>query len=108
MGNTAQESASQLVEAGATAIGTNCGDLDPAETAKIIAMLRNATDVPLIAQPNAGKPRLVGTKTIFDITTEGFVDGILNCIDAGASIVGGCCGTSPALIQAVAERLKKV
>lgn len=102
MGNTACESAVSLVEAGAAAVGANCGDLDPHETSLIIGMMRDCVSVPLVAQPNAGKPRLVGNRTVFDMTPEDFANGIAECISAGATIIGGCCGTTPEHIRCVA------
>ena len=103
MGNSAAESARLLVEAGATAVGVNCGDIDPHEASLIIRMMKDSVGVPLIAQPNAGKPCLVGDKTVFDMTPKDFARGIAECISAGATLVGGCCGTSPEHIRCVAE-----
>ncbi|MFC1838989.1 homocysteine S-methyltransferase family protein [Thermodesulfobacteriota bacterium] len=105
MGNRAGESAVSLVETGAAAVGANCGNLDPHETSLIISMMRECVDVPLVAQPNAGKPRLVNNQTIFDMTEEDFANGIAECIKAGATIVGGCCGTTPKHIQQVADKI---
>jgi len=105
MGDTAAQCAKQLADAGADAIGANCGDLDPLQMAGVIALLRAATDLPLAAQPNAGRPRLVGDKTVFDMEPEPFAEGIAECIWAGATIVGGCCGTTPAHISAVGRGL---
>lgn len=105
MGNSAEECAKQLTEAGADAIGANCGDLDPSQMAAVVSRLRLATKLPILAQPNAGKPRLVGGATRFDMAPEPFAAGIARCLQAGASIVGGCCGTSPAHIRAVARIL---
>jgi 5-methyltetrahydrofolate--homocysteine methyltransferase len=106
MGNTAGESAVSLVEAGATAVGANCGDLDPHGISLVIGMMRNCVEVPLIAQPNAGKPRLVDNRTVFDMTPQDFADGITECIAAGATLVGGCCGTTPEHISRVADILR--
>lgn len=108
MGNRAGESAASIVEAGAAAVGANCGHLDPHETSLIIGIMRDCVDVPLIAQPNAGKPRLAGNKTIFDMTAEDFSDGIIECIKAGATTVGGCCGTTPEHITCVSDKIKNL
>ena len=105
MGDTAEQFARQLTDTGADAIGANCGDLDPVQTADIVALLRAETDRPLAAQPNAGKPRLVGDRTIFDMEPEPFADGVATCIRAGARLVGGCCGTTPEHIRAVRRRI---
>jgi 5-methyltetrahydrofolate--homocysteine methyltransferase len=72
---------------------------------EVVALLRAATDLPLATQPNAGRPQLIGDKTVFDMEPEPFAEGIAECIRAGARIVGGCCGTTPAHIEAVRRRL---
>ena len=107
MGNSAKEVALALAEAGAAAIGANCGDLDPHETAVIVGIMREWVDIPLIAQPNAGKPQLIDGKTVYDMSPQDFAEGITECITAGATIIGGCCGTSPEHIRLVAEMLAK-
>jgi 5-methyltetrahydrofolate--homocysteine methyltransferase len=106
MGNTAVASAAALVEEGAMAVGANCGDLDPHETALIIGMMHEAVEVPLIAQPNAGRPRLAGDRTVFDMTAEAFADGMVECIAAGATLVGGCCGTTPEHIRRLSDTIR--
>jgi 5-methyltetrahydrofolate--homocysteine methyltransferase len=105
MGNTADECAKKLTEAGADCVGANCGDLDPEQMAVVVGLLKDATSVPVLAQPNAGKPKLIEDKTVFDMDADTFAKGISKCIDAGANIVGGCCGTSPEHIKAVADLL---
>ena len=108
MGDTAGQCAGQLTDAGADAVGANCGDLDPVQMAQVVAALRAATDLPIAAQPNAGRPRLVGDRTIFDMEPEPFADGIVECVRAGARLLGGCCGTTPDHIRAVRQRLEKL
>ncbi len=107
MGDSAQQCAQSLTDYGADAIGANCGSLSPQQTAQVIAELRKTTSRPLVAKPNAGIPRLEGEQTIFDMTPEDFMLGIQECIDSGATIVGGCCGTTPEHIRVVAKLLKK-
>ena len=63
-----------------------------------------ATDKPVAVQPNAGKPRIEGDQTVFDMGPEPFAEGIKVCLENGASLIGGCCGTTPAHIA----RLKKM
>lgn len=101
MGNTARDCAQALTEAGADAVGANCGSLDPSEIAQVIAMMREVTSLPLVAQPNAGKARLVQKQLVFDMTPEAFAAGIKECVEAGARFVGGCCGTAPEHIKAM-------
>lgn len=107
MGNAAAESAVALVDTGASAVGANCGYLDPFQTAAIVALMKQTVSVPILAQPNAGRPRLVDKKTEFDLSPEDFARGIAACIESGATLVGGCCGTTPAHIQRVAELIDR-
>ncbi|MBN1361040.1 MAG: homocysteine S-methyltransferase family protein [Sedimentisphaerales bacterium] len=100
MGDTAEQCAKRLTEEGADVIGANCGDLDPSRMAQVVALLKEATHLPLLAQPNAGLPTLVHGKTVFAMGPTEFADGLAECIRAGAQIVGGCCGTTPQHIRA--------
>jgi 5-methyltetrahydrofolate--homocysteine methyltransferase len=106
MGDSAEQCARRLTDAGADVIGANCGDLDPAQTAVIVSYLKSATKLPVLAQPNAGRPKLIGDKTVFEMAPAQFARGIAECVRAGARLVGGCCGTSPEHIRAVAAMLK--
>ena len=106
MGDTAEQCARQLTEGGADAVGANCGDLDPQQMASVVALFKEATDLPIVAQPNAGRPRLVGDKTVFDMEPAPFAEGMAACIEAGARIVGGCCGTGPEHIKALRAVIK--
>ena len=101
MGDTAEQCARQLTEAGADAVGANCGDLDPQQMARVVTVFAGATDLPVVAQPNAGRPRLVDDRTVFDMEPGPFAEGVAACIKAGARIVGGCCGTGPEHISAL-------
>jgi 5-methyltetrahydrofolate--homocysteine methyltransferase len=107
MGNSAEDCAKQLTEAGADVIGANCGDLDPAQMAVVVSVLESATRLPVLAQPNAGKPKLVNDKTVFEMGPGDFAKGIAECLRAGARLLGGCCGTTPEHIRAVAATLSK-
>lgn len=105
MGDSAEQCAKDLTEAGADAVGANCGDLAPAQMAIVVSLLKAVTPLPILAQPNAGKPRLIGEKTIFEMTPAAFAAGIAECQQAGARLVGGCCGTTPEHIRATADLL---
>jgi 5-methyltetrahydrofolate--homocysteine methyltransferase len=107
MGDSAEQCAKKLTDSGADIVGANCGSLDPTQMAVVISELRAATSLPLLAQPNAGKPKLIADKTIFEMAPEPFAAGIAECLDADANIVGGCCGTTPEHIRAVAEMLNE-
>jgi 5-methyltetrahydrofolate--homocysteine methyltransferase len=107
MGDSAEQCARSLTDAGADVVGTNCGDLDPAQMAVVVSFIKSATPRPVLAQPNAGKPRLVDDKTLFEMAPASFATGIAECLRAGARLVGGCCGTSPEHIRAVAGMLEQ-
>lgn len=104
MGDKASDCAEKLQAAGADVIGLNCGEIDPREAWRIIETCRAASPLPLLAQPNGGKPRLDGDRTVYDMSPETFAKKVaLPCLNAGAKIIGGCCGTTPAHIRAVAK-----
>lgn len=107
MGNSAEQCAKSLNDTGADVIGANCGELDPAQMAVVVSMLRSATALPILAQPNAGRPKLVNNQAVFEMAPEPFAAGIVECLRAGARLVGGCCGTTPEHIRAVADMLKR-
>jgi 5-methyltetrahydrofolate--homocysteine methyltransferase len=107
MGNKAEECVLTLAREGADAVGVNCGNLDPFEVANVIALFRENTDLPLFAQPNAGKPRVANGETIYNLEPDEFARGLMECVRYGARFVGGCCGTTPKHIEAAAQRLRK-
>ena len=99
MGNSAKDCAISLTEEGADAIGTNCGSIDPKDFPAIISQMKENSRLPIIAQPNAGKPVLLNDTVTFNMPPEIFADCILESIKSGAGIVGGCCGTTPEHIK---------
>jgi len=101
MGNAARDCAACLTEEGADALGANCGAIDPIQMAEIVRTLAEVTHVPIVAEANAGKPRLVNGRTEFDMNPAVFGDGMAKCRLAGARILGGCCGTTPDHIRAL-------
>ncbi|MDT8301594.1 MAG: homocysteine S-methyltransferase family protein [Sedimentisphaerales bacterium] len=107
MGDSAEQCSKSLTDSGTDVIGANCGDIDPVQMAVIVSVLKSATSLPVLAQPNAGKPKLVGDETVFEMDPDDFAQGIDECIRAGASLVGGCCGTTPEHIRAVSGLLKR-
>jgi 5-methyltetrahydrofolate--homocysteine methyltransferase len=80
----------------------------PEEMKGLISKMRPCAKVPLMAKPNAGLPRLEGGKTFFDMAPVEFARHARALVDAGAAIVGGCCGTTPAHIRALKEQVKAV
>lgn len=100
-GVTVTEAARTLQAAGADAVGLNCS-LGPAELLPLVRELRGATDLPLIVKPNAGMPDPAGN---YPLGAEAFADAMLPILECGVDYAGGCCGTSPDYIRALAERL---
>ena len=106
MGNSAADLASVAERHGSACVGANCGALSPVEMAEVVRTLRHCTQLPIIAQPNAGKPKTRGGETYYDMDPEAFAEGITACLQAGAQLVGGCCGTTPDHIRAAAGALR--
>lgn len=92
-------------EWGVAAFGANCGaTLEMTEEA-LQKMRAAAPHAVLIAKPNAGLPRIVEGKPVYDATPEGMADFAARAAALGVRIIGGCCGSTPAHIQAIAQRL---
>ncbi len=105
MGVTPEQAAEALVAAGAWGIGANCGQ-GPEGFIPICERYRQACDVPIWMKPNAGLPVMVDGQATYEMTPPEFADIALRLRDAGATFIGGCCGTSPAFISALAGRLQ--
>jgi len=101
-GTSPGEAAARLVEAGADIVACNCGDGGPGRVPAILAEMRKVTPAFLAAYPNAGIPRVVGDKTVYDLTPEAMAAAYPAILDAGARIVGACCGSTPAHIKTIA------
>ena len=89
---------------GADAVGANCG-LGAASYIEICRRLRAATTLPIWIKPNAGLPELVDGHPVYRTTALEFAEQAMALVAAGAAFVGGCCGTSPAFIRALNERM---
>ena len=86
---------------GIAALGVNCGrDIDMDDIIEIIRRYRAVTDLPLFARPNAGTPRKQGDRWIYPYTPESMAARLPELLEAGVSMVGGCCGTTPEHIAA--------
>jgi len=104
MGTTAAEAAKALSEAGADAIGANCGQ-GVENYLQLYKGLAAATDRPIWLKPNAGAPQLVGDHTVYASTPDEFAQAASALAEAGAAFIGGCCGTTPAFIHALGRAL---
>lgn len=94
-----------LQSLGVDAIGINCST-GPMEMVEPVKKMAEYATVPIIAKPNAGLPELEGKKTVYRMTPEEFARAGVALVEAGAAIVGGCCGTTAAHIRALAEHVK--
>jgi 5-methyltetrahydrofolate--homocysteine methyltransferase len=107
MGVSPEKAASLLEEAGADIIGCNCGGIDIEDMAELVKAFRQASTLPILAQANAGIPRLVEGVTVHPQSPEDFAAGAIPLIEAGANLIGGCCGTGPEHIRAAAEKVRE-
>ncbi|MBS5935436.1 MAG: homocysteine S-methyltransferase family protein [Veillonella sp.] len=103
---TPPEVATTIVEAiGADIIGINCS-LGPEQIEPLIKKIASVTNLPISCQPNAGMPQLINKQTVFPLSAENMGPLMIPIADAGASYLGGCCGTTPAHIQSIANAIK--
>jgi 5-methyltetrahydrofolate--homocysteine methyltransferase len=106
-GATPEAMVAMLEGMGADAIGANCS-LGPKQLRPVMERLLNAASVPVLFKPNAGLPKAINGRTVFDISVEGFSQEVALSVKNGVRIVGGCCGTTPEYIGALSERIKDV
>ena len=99
-GATSQAMVALLEGMGADSIGANCS-LGPRQLRGVVEELLSCASVPVVLKPNAGIPKAVDGKTVFDITTEEFATEVADLIKSGVRLVGGCCGTTPEYIKAL-------
>lgn len=94
-----------LQSMGADAVGLNCST-GPDRLLPLIRQMREFATVPLVVKPNAGLPQLICGDTVFDMGKEDFALHMKALVEAGASIVGGCCGTTPEYIRLLSETVR--
>jgi methionine synthase I (cobalamin-dependent) len=99
-GSSAEIAAAWLTDLGADAIGCNCSN-GPATVLRVIERLRFATHLPLAAMPNAGMPRSGAGRNTYAISPQQMAEFARNAIGAGATFIGGCCGTTPEHVRAM-------
>jgi methionine synthase I (cobalamin-dependent)/5,10-methylenetetrahydrofolate reductase len=104
-GATPETAAARLTEWGADAIGCNCS-VGPATVLTAIERMASATNLPLVAMPNAGMPRAVDGRNIYLCSPEYMASFARKLIKAGVQYVGGCCGTTPSHIRAMKSSLR--
>ena len=106
-GSDAQTVAVVLESLGADGIGVNCG-AGPKTMVPVIEEMAKVCNIPLIAKPNAGLPKMgEDGKTVYDMDVADFVEEMKLLVQAGAAVLGGCCGTSPAYIAGLKKMLRE-
>ena len=108
MGVTPEQAAKGAAAAGADIVGANCGN-GIANMIQITKRMRAALpEVPVLIQANAGMPKVVDGETVFQETPEYMASQVRELIEAGANIIGGCCGTTPDHIAAIAKASRAI
>ena len=92
---------------GVSAVGLNCS-LGPAQMKKTALELVRLASVPVIVKPNAGLPESVGGETVYNVSPDEFASEMAEIAENGALILGGCCGTNPDYIKALAEKTRGI
>ena len=104
-GGTVFDAAAALETMGVDAVGVNCS-VGPDQLEAVIRKLRETVLIPIVAKPNAGMPTITETgEAVYSMTAEEFTESVLHLAECGASIVGGCCGTTPDYIRNVKKSL---
>lgn len=106
MGIDPERAAEFMAEHGVDIVALNCGTrMDMNRARQAVERYKRTTGLPVMAQPNAGQPKLVDMKVVYDETPEQMVCGVVPLLEAGADIVGGCCGSTPRHIRAFREAM---
>jgi len=106
-GITIPQFVSEGLLAGCDVIGANCS-VTGSDMAGIVSGIRALSTAFIIAQPNAGMPRLDNGKTLYDESPDIFAENIPKIRQAGANIIGGCCGTTPGHIRRIRQEIIKL
>jgi len=101
MGIDPERAAKFMAKHGADIVALNCGTgMDMERARQAVLRYRAVTELPIMVQPNAGQPKLIDMKVTYDETPQQMVTGVLPLLEAGADIVGACCGSTPDHIRA--------
>lgn len=105
-GGNAIEAAVSLEAAGADAVGINCS-VGPDQLVSVVRSIKENVSIPVIAKPNAGMPTIDDRgNAVYSMNPEDFASYMKILIENGASVVGGCCGTTPAFIKALHDSIR--
>lgn len=106
MGIDPERAAAFMHEHGADIVALNCGTgMDMERARQAVIRYQQATHLPVMAQPNAGQPKLIAMKVVYDETPEEMVKGVVPLLEIGANIIGGCCGSTPDHIRAFRQAM---
>jgi 5-methyltetrahydrofolate--homocysteine methyltransferase len=105
MGVSPEQAAETLLGLSVDAFGANCGATLEMTEGAIATMHETAPQALLVAKPNAGRPHTVGRQVVYDATPEDMAEYARRFVALGARVVGACCGSTPAHIQAIAEAI---
>lgn len=104
-GGTVFEAAAALEAMGVDAVGVNCS-VGPDQLEAVIRRLKETVSIPILAKPNAGMPVITETgEAVYNMEAEVFARHVLHLQECGASLIGGCCGTTPEYIRMVKSHL---
>jgi 5-methyltetrahydrofolate--homocysteine methyltransferase len=108
MGVDPAAAVAQITALGVDAVGFNCGGLNMEQYVGLAKVYASEVkgQVPILAEPNAGKPELVDDKAVYRVSPAEFAAAVEKIHSAGVNIIGGCCGTGPAHIEAMAKKLR--
>jgi 5-methyltetrahydrofolate--homocysteine methyltransferase len=107
MGTTTGEVVALAAESGAVAVGANCGTSLEAMSAIVAELSAAAPGLPLWVKPNAGLPRMTGDSSVYDVTPEQLGEAARSYVQAGARVVGGCCGSTPEHVRAIVDAIRR-
>jgi 5-methyltetrahydrofolate--homocysteine methyltransferase len=108
MGIDPERAAEFMVENGVDIVALNCGTrMDMERARQAVERYKQTTGLPVMAQPNAGQPKLVDMKVVYDETPEQMVCGVVPLLESGADIIGACCGSTPRHIRAFRDAMDR-
>jgi 5-methyltetrahydrofolate--homocysteine methyltransferase len=107
MGTTTAEVVALATESGAAAVGANCGTSLESMSSIVAELSAAAPALPLWVKPNAGLPRMTGDSSVYDVTPDQLGEAALGYVQAGARVVGGCCGSTPEHVRAIVAAIKR-
>lgn len=105
-GITPEKAIETLFQEGADGVGANCGS-GPEILYQVVSRMRTITDAPLLVEPNAGIPYIEKNKVVYPATPQEMAIYAEKFVKLRVNIIGGCCGTTPEHIRAIAEKVKK-